>query len=239
MKVRIKYPESLDDITLKQYLQIEKLGDTITARDIIEILCEVNIDIDLIPEDVLNNYSYRAVEAISIKGDTTTSSFKLDGLELMFEEDINKITYGANKDCLTYFSDWSDMHKAMAVLYRPSNDGVITEYLGTSKYGELMLQTPMSKVLAAQEEFMKLNKAMQQYYPSLFSPSGGGDEFSLEANFGRRWSSYSEMLTLASGDPIRIKDAVKMNVHEAYTFLAYTVDKNKMENARVKQNLNK
>ena len=238
MKVKIKYPESLEDITLKQYLELEGLKDP-TTKDIVRILCVVDCDLDKLPDEVLGEYAVRAANALTNKSGIDTSAFEIDGLELMFQEDLNTLTYGANKDCLNYIGEWSQMHRAMAVLYRPSNDGVITEYVGTSDYADTMLQTPMSKVLAAQEEFAKFNKLVQQYYPVLFSPSGGSDDFSLEANFGRKWSSYSEMLTLASGDPIRIKDAVKMNVHEAYTFLAYTVDKNKMENAKIKQNLNK
>ncbi len=240
MNITIKYPESLDDITLKQYNKIKAMGDNATPKGIVEELCIIDGDIDLIPDDVIEQYALRCMEAISSQGDKECSNFTIGDIEFTFQSNANTLSYGANSDCITYFSDWSNANKAMAVLYRPMKDGKIVEYNGTSEYADIMMHTPMSKVLVAQKMYMEFNNSLKDYYPSLFSPSSkGDDDFSIEANFGRRWSSYSEMLTLAGGDPIRIDEAVKMNVHAAYTFLAYTVDKNKMENARIKQNLNK
>ena len=71
------------------------------------------------------------------------------------------MTFGEWIDLDTYINDWSQMHKAMAVLFRPVTLGLgknynIEKYEGSSKYSEVMLDMPLDVVLGAMVFFYTL-----------------------------------------------------------------------------------
>ena len=81
------------------------------------------------------------------------------------------ITYGENKDVTSYINEWGNMHKAMAVLFRPikqkqGHKYLIEEYEGSHKYSEVMKQMPLSVVLGAMVFFYNLTNELLNYIPS-------------------------------------------------------------------------
>jgi len=87
----------------------------------------------------------RTFEMTDQKGNTVKFGFipKLDDISLGEFIDLDK-----------YISDWQQMHKAMAILYRPitfeKNDlYLIEDYEGTDKYSEVMLDAPVNVALGS------------------------------------------------------------------------------------------
>ena len=64
-------------------------------------------------------------------------------------------------------------------------------------------------------------------YPTLFE--GGdeedGNEYSISAGFGKKWSAYRSLVILAGENPLEIERATRLNVREALTYLNYIHDR--------------
>jgi hypothetical protein len=78
-----------------------------------------------------------------------------------FTPNLEDITLGEYVDLDANVTDWNNMHKAMAVLYRPvvSEAGEyyeIEEYDGTDKYSEAMKQMTLEVVLGSLVFFYRL-----------------------------------------------------------------------------------
>ena len=98
----------------------------------------------------------RTFEMTDQKGNTVKFGFipKLDDISLGEFIDLDK-----------YISDWQQMHKAMAVLYRPitfeKNDlYLIEDYEGTDKYSDVMLDAPINVALGSTVFFYHLGKEL-------------------------------------------------------------------------------
>jgi hypothetical protein len=98
----------------------------------------------------------RTFEMTDQKGNTVKFGFipKLDDISLGEFIDLDK-----------YISDWQQMHKAMAILYRPitfeKNDlYLIEDYEGTDKYSEVMLDAPVNVALGSTVFFYHLGKEL-------------------------------------------------------------------------------
>ena len=74
-------------------------------------------------------------------------------------------------------------------------------------------------------------------YAELFT--GGGDELSSEANFGRKWGWYQSIHGLAQGDIRRFKDITKLSMHECLYALSYMKDKADYEANQIKKKMKK
>lgn len=82
-------------------------------------------------------------------------------VEFGFIPKLDDISMGEFVDLESFISDWNDMHKAMAVLYRPitfkHNDlYLIEDYDGSSKYSEYMKDAPLNVALGAMVFFYNL-----------------------------------------------------------------------------------
>lgn len=82
-------------------------------------------------------------------------------LEFGFIPNLDKMTLGEYIDAEKYMSSWEDMHKAMAVLYRPIVAGnkdfyKIEKYEGTDKYADIMKDAPASVAIGSILFFLSL-----------------------------------------------------------------------------------
>jgi len=175
MKVEINVPDSLSEIRLEQYQKFVKLYDgevteEFMALKMLEIFCGVKLneayqmrfkDVDgvvAILSDILNEKPQ------------LVKTFTMNGVEYGFIPNLDDMSFGEYIDLDTYLGDWQNIHKAMAVLYRPIK----------SKYGErynivdyeiidaeVMRKMPMDAVVGAVLFFyrlgMDLSKAMIRY----------------------------------------------------------------------------
>ena len=166
MKINIKVPESLNEITLEQYQKFDKLikdnepSDFVNQKTI-EIFCGIDLkdvaririaDVNEILEH-LNNLLQQRTPLIN--------TFKLGSTEFGFIPKLEDITAGEYIDIENYLSDAQTLHKAMAVLYRPTSNKVknmylIEEYENSDKYSEVMKYIPLGVALGSMVFFYTL-----------------------------------------------------------------------------------
>ena len=82
-------------------------------------------------------------------------------VEFGFIPNLDKMTLGEYIDAEKYMSNWEDMHKAMAVFYRPIVAGnkdfyLIEKYEGSDKYSEIMKDAPSSVAVGSMLFFLTL-----------------------------------------------------------------------------------
>lgn len=101
----------------------------------------------------------RTFQMTDPKGETIKFGFipKLDDISLGEFIDLDK-----------YISDWQQMHKALAVLYRPvvfekKDLYLIEDYEGTDKYAEVMMDAPVNVALGATVFFYLLGSELSKH----------------------------------------------------------------------------
>jgi hypothetical protein len=87
--------------------------------------------------------------------------FTLGGQTFGFIPNLEDITFGEYVDLDNYMADTQELHKTMAILYRPITQRAgkrydIEQYESAEKYSELMKQAPMDVVLGATLFFYRL-----------------------------------------------------------------------------------
>ena len=162
MKLQITIPESLADIPLWRYQKYLKLvetnkndpnADKFLAIKMLEIFCGVPYEtgVEYRVKDI-NDISMRIAEILQEKP-SLVPRFEILDQEFGFIPNLEDMTFGEYVDLDTFISDWSQMHKTMAVLYRPikqkiKNKYLIEEYKGDNYY-DAMLHTPMDVVFGS------------------------------------------------------------------------------------------
>jgi hypothetical protein len=160
MKLDLLVPTSLHDIPLKHYQKFIKTfenADDYTedyaALKMLEIFCGVpyNEAIKFKIGDI-NRVVSKLNEALAEKP-SLINKFKLGSTEFGFVPELNDLTFGEFVDIENNITDWDNMHKAMAVLYRPivrkyKHKYEIEEYRGDNWY-DAMLNMPASVAVSA------------------------------------------------------------------------------------------
>ena len=161
MKVTIQVPESLREISLEQYQAYNKVNteqnqnSNFLLHKTIEIFCNLNL------QNVIKVEFNSVVKVAKMINDLFNQDVKLvptftmNGVGYGFIPDLDKITLGEYIDLDNTLSDWDNMHKAMAVLYRPIKDTykekyIIEEYKGSDKserYKQMPLDIVMGSIL--------------------------------------------------------------------------------------------
>ena len=167
MKVDILIPTTLSDITLEQYQKFLKLDNdenknsSFLLHKMIEIFCDLNLkDIAKIKFSSVKNVT-KELDNIFAQKPKLKEAFMLDGKEFGFIPTLDEISLGEYVDLDQTLSDWQEMHKAMAVLYRPvthrdKNRYLIEEYKG-DLYAEKMKKAPLDAVFGSIVFFYNLN----------------------------------------------------------------------------------
>ena len=124
MKLNIKIPSSLKEITLRQYKRYLKLQETVKEErflnaKMIEIFCNVKLQDVMLLKLNDSNEIISMLSELFEKKPSLVSKFKLNGLEYGFQPQLDDLTLGEYIDLDTYIGDWENMEKAMNVLYRP------------------------------------------------------------------------------------------------------------------------
>jgi len=177
----ISIPKSLEGISLRQYQEYLKMYDKWDKEDetyfktkVLQIFCGLNIeDTYKIPivkfngviEHILNCFKE---ETPLIKKFYMTGKNKAGEdtrVEFGFIPKLDDMSFGEFIDLENYISDWQNMHKAMAVLFRPiyhqkKEFYMINEYEGTAKYSEVMLDMPVNVAIGAMVFFYRLGSKL-------------------------------------------------------------------------------
>jgi hypothetical protein len=175
MKLEINVPDKLSEITLGQYQKFVKLysgevTEEFLALKMLEIFCGVKLseayqmrfkDVDGVVElltEILNEKPQ------------LVQRFKLGDVEYGFIPNLDDMSFGEYVDLDTYIGDWQNIHRAMAVLYRPIKDKrgdryniVPYEVVDAEVYKNMPLDAAISSVLFFYRLGIDLSRAMTNY----------------------------------------------------------------------------
>jgi len=174
-KVKIIVPNSLAEVTLGQYQNylksVEKLNPEKDAKlinkKLIEHFCGIN-------EELVDKVAYRdvakVVNVISSafeKDYELVQLFKLLDVPMGFIPKLDDMSLGEYVDVENFLGDWQNMHKAMAVLYRPINFRkkeryTIADYSPSDEISHLMKEMPLNVVMGCMVFFYRLGMELSQ-----------------------------------------------------------------------------
>ena len=175
MKIEVIIPSELSEITLDQYQRYIKIQDKETDEKflqskMLEIFCGIKLtdtmkmkmsDVNVITEILSDMFNSKP---------KLVQRFKMKGVEYGFIPNLDEISLGEYIDLDTFLGDWDNMHRAMAVLYRPIKDKYgerynIVDYQAGD--GEIMKDMPMDAVISSVLFFyhlgIDLSQAMMNY----------------------------------------------------------------------------
>ena len=180
MDLKIIVPDSLAEVTLGQYQDYleatqgmdEEEDAHVMNKKLIEAFCGIEYElVDYIPikqvETVLETLRMGFEKDYEL-----STRFKLMDVDMGFIPKLDDMSLGEYIDCENYIGEWHDMHKAMAVLYRPVNfkskdKYTIAPYKPSEELQDMMKGMPLSVVMGAMVFFyrlgMELSVATQNY----------------------------------------------------------------------------
>lgn len=245
MKAKIKLPESLREITLAQYQYFLSKAEGLEGEELkaamLECFALINPDKIRIIEKGSVDEIAEHIDGLFIGERELVQKFELKGFKFGFIPELDKMSFGEYIDLDKYIGDWKEMHRAMAVLYRPITTEIkeqynVVDYEGTDEYAELMKLMPLDAVLSAQVFFLEFRKRIVSSFADLFR-DGGETDYSARAQFGKKWGWYSSIYQLAKGD-IRNFDAItRTPIRQALTYLTFEQEKQRIENNEIKKSI--
>jgi hypothetical protein len=169
MELKVSVPTTLSEITLDQYQRFARLdGDEeFLTHKMLEIFCGVPLSglASVRIKDV--GHITKHIQGMLAEKPSLTPTFKIGEQEFGFVPELDNITYGEFVDLDTYLQDVENLHKAMAVLYRPIVQKVKSRYLiepyeSAGKYSDTMKQAPMHVAFGAVLFFYRLGNELLQ-----------------------------------------------------------------------------
>ena len=170
MQLEVSIPSTLKEVKLKDY-QDFLLIENPSNDDLLKCILNINTkELGKIKDKDID-YLINHINKLFDQEHKFIPTFNLNGVAYGFIPNLDEITYGENKDVTSYINEWGNMHKAMAVLFRPlkqkqGHKYLIEEYEGSHKYSEVMKQMPLSVVLGAMVFFYNLTNELLNYIPS-------------------------------------------------------------------------
>jgi hypothetical protein len=175
MKVEVIIPDSLSELTLGQYqkylkIQENNTDDMFLASKMLEIFCGIKMtdtlkmkfaDVDSICSIIVDLLEQKP---------NLVRKFRLNGKQYGFIPKLDDISLGEYVDLDAFLGDWENMHRAMAVLYRPieaeyGDKYSIVDY--TPDDAEIMREMPLDAVISSIIFFyhlgIDLSQAMMNY----------------------------------------------------------------------------
>ena len=177
----LSVPKTLRGVKLKEWVKFfdiyEKNKDNESSeflnKKMLEIFCGTKLkDLHKIP---VSSFDGIIEHLYTILNSNTplVNRFKMKGsddveVEFGFIPNLDKMTYGEWEDLENYIWDNKNMHRAMAVLYRPLVYNIgdkykIHEYQGTDFYADLMKEMPIDIALGAKVFFYRLATKLGVY----------------------------------------------------------------------------
>lgn len=184
--ITLNIPSSLSDITLGQYQKYIKDIKHLTDKEeptqeeiefsnlkLLECFCNINLkQAYQLPMTEFSSVINHINELFNV-------DHKLHNKFQMTDPDGNKVTFGFIPkledismgefvDLEKYIADWQQMHKAMAILYRPvihekNNFYLIEDYEGSDKYSDVMKDSPIQAALGSMVFFYSLGTELSKH----------------------------------------------------------------------------
>lgn len=170
MKLAITIPTDLSEITLGQYQKFLKISDQNEESEfihhkMIEIFC--NVELKYVTQFKRKQIVQivTTINSLFEKIPPFKNKFTLNGTEYGFIPNLDDISQGEYMDLDNYIVDIADLHRAMAVMYRPIKSKSkekysIEPYEGSDVYADKMLDAPLNIVLSARVFFYHLGNEL-------------------------------------------------------------------------------
>ena len=180
-KFTLEIPKDLSAIPLKHYQKYLKVMEGNEGAEdpefmnlkVLEIFCGVTMkEAYKLPladfSNIVNHIVKLFAENTPLQRDFTLTDPKGDSITFGFIPKLDDISLGEFVDLDAYIGDWQQMHKAMAVLYRPvtfrkGDLYLIEDYEGSDKYSEAMKDAPVNVALGAIVFFYRLGNDLSSY----------------------------------------------------------------------------
>jgi hypothetical protein len=177
VQLELSVPSSLDSIELWQYQKymsvVEKNKDVENAEEflnmkLVEIFCDISLkDVSSISLSDFSKITEIIGKAFSEKT-PLIRHFELGDMEFGFVPNLDKISIGEYIDIESNIFDWKNIHKAMAVLFRPVKKKYkekykVEKYKGSEEYQEAAKYMPLSVALGAVVFFYRLGKDLSNH----------------------------------------------------------------------------
>ncbi len=215
-ELKLQSPKSLSDITLQQYQKYVKIFNSWNKEDeefikikMLQVFAGLKVeDTNKVPLDTFNSVIADIIDVLQdetpLVRKFTMNGFNKEGeateVEFGFIYDLDKMTYGEFVDLQKYINNIQDLHKTMAVLYRPINHSKkefyrIDDYEGSSKYSNVMKDAPLNVALGAMVFFyrlmieLKTHTALYSHQKMMKEVKTPQDKLTLEEN-GDSFNQY-------------------------------------------------
>jgi len=200
MQVEVSVPSSLNEVKLKDYQEL-LLKKNVDNDDLLKCILNINTKELGKIKDKDVTHLLKIITDLFEQKQKFIPTFKLKGVLYGFIPKLDDITYGENKDVTSYINDWGNMHKAMAVLFRPikqkqGSKYLIEEYEGSHKYSEMMKSMPLDVVLGAMVFFWNLTNALLNCIPNYLEKEIKEEQMKgvVSAENGEAIQSYMHLL---------------------------------------------
>jgi len=170
MKLTINIPETLNEVTLKQYQKWLKIADgkeldSFLQQKMVEIFCNIPLKQVLqIKATDINNICEELTKLFNNEP-KFIDRFTLNDKEFGFIPKLDDISFGEYVDLDTYLADWEQMNKAIGVLFRPitykkKKQYLIEDYESAEKYD--MSEVTLDVVFGSLVFFYSLKNELQK-----------------------------------------------------------------------------
>ena len=165
MKTTITVPDNLNELSVGQYQKYLELTEGIEGEFLnqrtVEVLCGI-------PFEKVTYLKHKDVKEIAegltkmLNGEAEfRHRFKIKSQEFGFIPSLEDMSSGEFADLCAYIKDTKNMHKAMAVMFRPITKRIgdkydIFPYNGSKEFGDLMKFMPLGIALGAMVFFYNL-----------------------------------------------------------------------------------
>ena len=157
MKLNLKIPTSLNEVTLRQYKEFLKIQENekdnlLLNAQMIKIFCNQELEnVMLLKVNDVEEITNSITEMFSEKP-ALVKKFSLGNVNYGFHPKMQELSLGEYIELDTYIGDWNNIEKAMNVLYRPilvtlKDSYSIKEH--DVENAESILDMPMDAVLSS------------------------------------------------------------------------------------------
>jgi len=173
--MHLELPININGVELKDYQKFMKIAEANPDVEnnfldikLLEIVCKLDYNtISKMPITIFDEILGELAKVFSEKTPLVNRFNMTDKngevVEFGLVPNLDKLSLGEYIDLNTYFDDLDEMHKAMAVLYRPIHPSFrgkphyrIAEYQGTEEFSEIMKEMPLGIALGAKVFFYRL-----------------------------------------------------------------------------------
>lgn len=174
MKIEINLPSDLSEISLMQYQEFLKATENNTdeeflSQKIVSLFCNIPMqNVKFMKFTDVADIVGHMVNMFNTDKHKFVNRFTLGKTEFGFIPNLETISTGEYIDLENNLKDNKDLHKAMAVMFRPivktrKDFYDIEPYQGSNTYAEVMKSAPLNAVLGAKVFFWNLETELLKH----------------------------------------------------------------------------